>query len=98
MAGILPIAHIARNLELFKNAKEAISALIPRKCNAQYSPEVMFEQRILALAAGYEDLNDHDQLINDPGFASALGSAQIAGGVRRFVALKTALTVIALIG
>lgn len=79
LAGLLPIAHIARRLRLFKNAKEAISGFFPRKCNTQYSPEVMFEQRILALAAGYEDLNDHDQLVNDPGFACALGSAQIAG-------------------
>ena len=38
----------------------------------------MFEQRLLALAAGYEDLNDHDELFHDPGFTSALGTANMA--------------------
>lgn len=61
-AGLLPIAHIARSLGLFKNAKEVISAAVPCKCNTLYSPQAMFEQRVLALAAGFEDLNDHDQL------------------------------------
>lgn len=77
-AGLLPIAHIARSLNLFNGAKEAISAAFPSKRNTQYSPESMFEQRVLALAAGYEDLNDHDQLHHDPGFASALGTADTA--------------------
>lgn len=77
-AGLLPIAHIARSLGLFKNAKEVISAAVPCKCNTLYSPELMFEQRLLALAAGYEDLNDHDDLFHDPGFTSALGTANMA--------------------
>ena len=71
-AGLLPIAHIARSLGLFENAKEVVCAAVPSKCNTQYSPQVMFEQRVLALAAGFEDLNDHDQLFHDPGFSSAL--------------------------
>ena len=79
MAGLLPVAHIARSLDLFKNAREVISEAVPSKRNTQYSAEVMFEQRILALAAGYEDLNDHDHLSHDPGFSSALGTADIAG-------------------
>ena len=78
-AGLLPIAHIARSLGLFENAKEVVCAAVPSKCNTQYSPQVMFEQRVLALAAGFEDLNDHDQLFHDPGFSSALGTADIAG-------------------
>lgn len=79
MAGLLPVAHIARSLGLFKNAKEVISKAVPSKRNTQYSPEIMFEQRVLALAAGYEDLNDHDHLFHDPGFTAALGTADIAG-------------------
>ena len=78
-AGLLPIAHIARSLGLFKDAKEVVCATVPVKCNTLYSPQAMFEQRILALAAGFEDLNDHDQLFHDPGFSSALGTADIAG-------------------
>lgn len=36
----------------------------------------MFEQCLLALAAGYEDINDHDELFHDPGFTSTLGTGQ----------------------
>lgn len=37
----------------------------------------MFEQRVLALAAGFEDLNDHDKLFHDPGFTTALGTTNM---------------------
>ena len=78
LAGLLPIAHIARSLNLFKAAKEVLSDAVPSKRNTLYSPELMFEQRLLALAAGYEDLNDHDELFHDLGFTSALGTANMA--------------------
>ena len=65
LAGLLPIAHIARSLNLFKAAKEVLSDAVPSKRNTLYSPELMFEQRLLALAAGYEDLHDHDELFHD---------------------------------
>lgn len=78
LAGLLPIAHIARSLNLFKAAKEVLSDAVPSKRNTLYSPELMFEQRLLALAAGYEDLNDHDELFHDPGFTSALGTSNMA--------------------
>lgn len=79
LAGLLPIAHIAHSLGLFRNAQDVISKAVPCKRNTVYSPELMFEQRVLALAAGFEDLNDHDQLFHDPGFSAALGTADIAG-------------------
>ncbi len=34
----------------------------------------MIRQRVLGLALGYEDLNDHDQLRTDPLLASACGT------------------------
>jgi hypothetical protein len=37
----------------------------------------MLSQRIYALALGYEDLNDHDQLRNDPVFAVLSGRAEV---------------------
>lgn len=77
--GLLPIAHIARSLNLFKAAKKVLSGAVPTKRNTLYFPELMFEQRVLALVAGFEDLNDHDQLFHDPGFCSALGTGNTAG-------------------
>ena len=39
LAGLLPIAHIARSLNLFKAAKEVLSDAVPSKRNTLYSPE-----------------------------------------------------------
>lgn len=45
--------------------------------------EVMLRQRILGLALGYEDLNDHEQLRHDPLLAAACGQADVLGQQRR---------------
>lgn len=79
LAGLLPIAHIARRLDLFESAKETLADHFLPKRNTQYSPGVMFEQRVLSLAAGFEDLNDRDELFLDSGFTNALGTADMAG-------------------
>ena len=39
----------------------------------------MFRQRLLALVASYEDLNDHESLCDDPGFMTVVGTERIAG-------------------
>ncbi len=43
----------------------------------------LLRQRVLALCAGYEDLNDHDTLRDDALFAAAVGKADITGDKRR---------------
>ncbi len=45
--------------------------------------ETLVAQRVLALAAGYEDLNDHDRLRADSAFALASGCADGTGERRR---------------
>ena len=45
--------------------------------------ETLVAQRVLALAAGYEDLNDHDRLRADSAFALASGCADVTGERRR---------------
>ena len=45
--------------------------------------ETLVAQRVLALAAGYEDLNDHDRLRADSAFALASGCADVTGEGRR---------------
>lgn len=43
----------------------------------------MIQQRVYSLAAGYEDLSDHDELRKDPLLAVLCGSSDPAGRVRR---------------
>ena len=42
----------------------------------------MIAQRVMALALGYEDLNDHDRLRSDPALALASGCDDLAGNRR----------------
>ncbi len=46
-------------------------------------PEELLRQRILAIAAGYEDLADHDSLRHDPLFALVSGKEEPSGSSRR---------------
>lgn len=43
----------------------------------------LIKQRVLGLALGYEDLNDHEQLRSDPLLAAAVGVADPLGSQRR---------------
>ncbi len=45
--------------------------------------EELVRQRVYALALGYEDLNDHDQLRADPLLAMLSGKADVEGRQRR---------------
>lgn len=52
----------------------------------EHTVEELLAQRILGLALGYEDLNDHDQLRRDPLLAAAVGKTDPTGEERRRVA------------
>lgn len=55
-----------------------------RKADAvEHSVLDLVRQRVFALALGYEDLNDHDDLMRDPLLAVALGKRDIDGRARR---------------
>ena len=43
----------------------------------------LLRQRVFALALGYEDLNDHDELSRDPLLAAVVGKAEPTGQARR---------------
>jgi len=47
--------------------------------------EDLLAQRIYALCLGYEDVNDHDELRNDPCFAVAVGKNEIGPGDGKYV-------------
>ena len=49
----------------------------------EHSVLEMLRQRIYGIALGYEDLNDHDDLMRDPLFALALGKTDPEGKARR---------------
>ncbi|MDL2317440.1 IS1380 family transposase [Desulfovibrio sp. OttesenSCG-928-A18] len=44
-----------------------------RKASCAHSVENLLRQRIYAIALGYEDLNDHDELRHDPALQTAVG-------------------------
>src|SRR3954447_24014454 len=49
----------------------------------EHTAEELIAQRVYALALGYEDLNDHDDLRRDPLFATVVGKADPKGQGRR---------------
>jgi hypothetical protein len=73
-AGLLLLREVGQRLGLF----DALDQAIP---DPRWQPTVihdqksMLAQRILALAAGYEDLNDHQTLRTDPALQVAVGKA-----------------------
>jgi hypothetical protein len=48
----------------------------------EHKVEALVAQRVLALAQGYEDLNDHDALRDDPLLALAVGKPDLTGAQR----------------
>jgi hypothetical protein len=51
----------------------------------EHSVEELVAQRVYALCCGYEDLNDHDSLRDDPLFAVAVGKRDLTGEQRESV-------------
>ena len=51
--------------------------------STEHTLEQLLTQRIMGLALGYQDLNDHDALCRDPLLALAAGKADIEGNDRR---------------
>lgn len=49
----------------------------------EHSIKELLRQRLLGLALGYEDLNDHQHLRRDPLLAAAVGKADLLGEARR---------------
>ena len=49
----------------------------------EHTVEQLIRQRVFALALGYEDLNDHDELSHDPLLATVVGKCEPTGQARR---------------
>ena len=64
-AGVLLLREVERSLGLF----QALDAAIPDPRQPElieHDQKALLAQRIMAIAAGYEDLNDHQTLRTDP--------------------------------
>jgi len=71
-AGMLLLREVDRRL----GVSEAISACLPDPRDPVYlvhEQQRMIVQRLFAVAAGYEDLNDHQTLRDDPALQTATG-------------------------
>ena len=71
-AGALLLSEIAEQIGLF----DALDAVIPDPRHPVFTiheQRAMLAQRIIAIALGYEDLNDHQNLRNDPALQIAAG-------------------------
>ncbi len=49
----------------------------------EHTVEHLIRRRVFALALGYEDLNDHDELSRDPLLAAVVGKREPTGAARR---------------
>lgn len=80
--GVLLLAEVDRRLGLLEQFATCFKdhrnpALV------EHSLEELVRQRVLGLALGYEDLNDHDELRTDPLLAAVVGKADPTGNDRR---------------
>lgn len=69
--GIMLLREIDRQINLIQE----LSSVIPDPRNPEFivhSQLSLLKQRIYGVALGYEDLNDHDKLRNDPAFQTAV--------------------------
>lgn len=73
--GLLLLREVERRHKLIKRA----ARLLPDKRQAgkvRHTTEQMLSQRVMALAQGYEDLNDHHDLRHDPLLQTAVQSSR----------------------
>ena len=70
--GILLLRELDKKLQLTKQLSQVINDT-RHPAYIEHSIEHMLKQRVYALAAGYEDINDHDHLRQDLCFQTAAG-------------------------
>jgi len=81
-AGGLLLRETDRRIRLLKRLRDCFhDGRNPAR--VEHGLEQMLAQRIYALALGYEDLNDHDQLREDPLLAVLTGKSDPTGQDRK---------------
>jgi hypothetical protein len=80
--GLLLLREVARRSGLLKSFGRCFTDYRDSSY-LEHTVEELVSQRVLALAQGYEDLNDHDALGDDPLMALAVGKHDLTGAQRR---------------
>lgn len=76
--GALLLREVAERMGLFRRLAACFTDH-RRKDLIEHTVEELVAQRVLGLACGYEDLNDHDTLRDDVVFAVAVGKEDVLG-------------------
>lgn len=85
--GALLLREMDRRLGLCGRLARCFADLRDKRY-VEHPLEVMVRQRVLGLALGYEDLNDHERLRTDPLLAATCGLPDLLGESRRHEADK----------
>lgn len=80
-AGLPLLSAVDKKLSFFDRIAACFKDFRDSK-RIEHSTKELLAQRILALALGYEDLNDHDQLKRDPLLAAIVGKKDLLGEQR----------------
>ncbi|WP_207064098.1 IS1380 family transposase [Motiliproteus sp. SC1-56] len=71
-AGLLLLREVDRQMQLTRNLARRLSD-DRQSGKVQHGIQAMLQQRLMAIAAGYEDLNDHDRLRADYALQTVVG-------------------------
>jgi hypothetical protein len=80
--GVLLLREVAQRTGLMKKLAACFEDR-RRQDLVEFSVEELISQRVLAIALGYEDLNDHDSLRDDALIAAAAGKSDLTGLQRK---------------
>ena len=81
-AGLLLLREVANHIDLFPRLARCFQDQRDQRF-VEHRLQHLLAQRVLAIACGYEDLNDHDALRTDPAFALAVGRRDVEGTRRK---------------
>ena len=78
-AGVLLLREIDRSIGLVDRVAGCFTDYRDRRLT-EHSVQTLVRQRVMGLALGYEDLNDHDELRHDPVLALLSGKLESRPG------------------
>ena len=96
--GCLLLRQVDQNLNLIQRVAEVVQD-IRKQSYVTHGMETLLRQRVFAIALGYEDVNDHTTLRNDPALQVAVGklgllaSSSTLGRLERGVDRKLAVAI-----
>ena len=80
--GVLLLGAVEKRIKLLERFAECFADGRDARF-VEHPVRQLVSQRVLGLALGYEDLNDHDALRRDPLLAAVVGAVDVAGTDRR---------------